>query len=209
MSTSYAAQQATRLYNQQRSLIAQAVIQEGYARRSSGVRQAAYLNRAARLRQEAAALEPAREAAVLAAKAERVAAAEAAKTQLELQRAQTAAAVVPPPQPPATPPPAVYMADTQQYPVGSSPTYDNIMSSTQGPTLAASTAVSSSGPAPDLQTVINQQNGTGLPTLPDENPLSNLRPPASVRVSMNPNVKMGLAVIGIVGAALVARKVMS
>ena len=188
--TTYAAEQATRLYNQQRSLIAQAVIQEGYAARVLGVRKAAYLNRAARLRQDAAALEPARQAAMLAAKAERVAAAEQAKTQLELQRARN-------------------VADTQQYPVGGSPTYDNIMGSTQGPTLAASTAVSSSGPTPDLQTVIDQQNGTGLPTLPDENPLSNLRPPANVSMSMNPNVKIGLAVVGIVGAALLARKVMS
>ena len=73
--TTYAAEQATRLYNQQRSLIAQAVIQEGYAARVLGVRKAAYLNRAARLRQDAAALEPARQAAMLAAKADAVAAA--------------------------------------------------------------------------------------------------------------------------------------
>lgn len=207
--TTYAAEQATRLYNQQRSLIAQAVIQEGYAARVLGVRKAAYLNRAARLRQEAAALEPARQAAMLAAKADAVAAAEQAKLRLDLQRARNVAAVVPPPQPPGTPPPTAYMADTQQYPVGGSPTYDNIVGGTQGPTLAASTAVSSSGPTPDLQTVIDQQNGTGLPTLPDENPLSNLRPPANVSVSMNPNVKIGLAVVGIVGAALLARKVMA
>ena len=84
--TTYAAEQATRLYNQQRSLIAQAVIQEGYAARVLGVRKAAYLNRAARLRQEAAALEPARQAAMLAAKADAVAAAEQAKLRLDLQR---------------------------------------------------------------------------------------------------------------------------
>lgn len=174
---SYTSDQATRLYNQQRSLITQAVIQEGYAARSSGIQKAAYLNRARRYRQDAAALEPAREAAMLAAKAEAVAAADAAKTQLDLRRARAAAAAA--------------------------------AASLEAATLAASTAVSSSGPTPDLQTVINQQNGTGLPTLPDENPLSNLRPPANVSVSLNPNVKIGLAVVGIVGAALVARKVMS
>lgn len=205
---SYTSDQATRLYNQQRSLITQAVIQEGYAARSSGIQKAAYLNRARRYRQDAAALEPAREAAMLAAKAEAVAAADAAKTQLDLRRARAAVEVLQN-QPPPPPPPTDFMADDQRYPVGGSPTYDNIMGSTQGPTLAASTAVSSSGPTPDLQTVINQQNGTGLPTLPDENPLSNLRPPANVSVSLNPNVKIGLAVVGIVGAALVARKVMS
>lgn len=106
-----------------------------------------------------------------------------------------------------------YLDNDTSIPPGGDPTYAGVMSSTSDAQIPASTAVNSSGPNPELADVIAAQNGTGLPFIPEEEArgqaIDNLAPPASMQFTLNPTLKTGFMVVGVVGAALILRKVLA
>lgn len=100
---------------------------------------------------------------------------------------------------------------------GPDPTYQNVTGPAGANTVAASTAINSAAPQVPLATVIEQQNGDGMPYIPEEAARGTLfTPPISasrgklnwqqIAYKAQGPVILGMAVVG---AVLVARKLMN